>query len=243
MQIRIVATIVTALVLIAGFAIISPLFFQLSTSEPRQKIMLSFSIIEPENSVEWCNNLSAILNSHNIGASVFLTGKIAENSPQTVLAFGDQIDIGSRTYSNVDLTSISDYSIKLQEITQGKIAIDKAGNINSKIFQAPYQATDQDIYSLLARSNITVDFSYDNQYNIYQNGQFIKFDALTFAAHDYPPDYFLTYPITDYPLIITFNNTYSIHSIATFLNELVTGNFIFVNASDLVDSALTIRGA
>jgi len=242
LNIRLAATIATALVVIVGFAMISPLFFHPAAPEVKQKVMLSFSVTEPNDSVEWCNNLSTILNSYHIGATVFITGRIAEENPQTILAFSNKVDIGSRTYNNVDLTQISDYSLKLQEVEQGKIAIDKAGNLSSRIFQAPYQATDQDIYSLLSRANITADFSYNNQYNVYQNDQFIKIDAKTYAAQDYPPDLFLSQLTTNQSIVIVFSDGYPTSGIADFLDTLSGGSFEFVNASELTGLPLTIRG-
>jgi len=242
LKLRFAATLATALVILIGLVLISPLFLHSDAPQAKQKILLSFSITDPENSVEWCQNLSSILNSHNIGGIIFVAGKIAEEKPQTVLAFSNKVDIGSSTYSNIDLTSIFDYSFKLQEVIQGKIAIDKAGNLTSKSFQAPYLATDQDIYSLLSRANITADFSYNNQYNIYQDNQFVKLDAKTYSAQEYPPDFFLTQPKTNQPIIITFNNTYPTSSIAAFLNDLTAGNFEFVNASELTQTTLTERG-
>ncbi len=242
MNIKLAATIATALVIIVGFAIISPLFFHPAVPEVKQKILLSFSVTNSTNSVEWCKNLSTILDNHHIGAIVFITGKIAEENPETVLAFSSKVDIGSRTYNNVNLNQIPDYSFKLQEIIQGKLAIDRAGNLTSKAFQAPYQATDQDIYSLLNRANITADFSYNDQYNLYQNNQFIKFEAKTYDAQTHPPELFLEQPSTGQPIIITFNDTYTTDSIVAFLDKLITGHFEFVNASELTGTTLTVRG-
>jgi peptidoglycan/xylan/chitin deacetylase (PgdA/CDA1 family) len=242
LNIRLAATIATALVIVVGFAMISPLFFHPVVPEAKQKIMLSFSVTKPNNSVEWCKNLSTILNNYHIGATVFITGKIAEENPATVLVFSNKVDIGSRTYNNVNLNKISDYSFKFQEITQGKIAIDKAGNLNSKVFLAPDQATDQDIYSLLNRANITADFSYNDQYNLYQNNQFIKLDAKTYDAQTHPPEFFLEQSSTDQPIIIAFNDTYTTDNIVAFLDMLITGHFEFVNASELTGAILTVRG-
>ena len=46
----------TVLVLIVGFAMISPLFLRADKMQPKQKIMLSISIKESDNTVEWCQN-------------------------------------------------------------------------------------------------------------------------------------------------------------------------------------------
>jgi peptidoglycan/xylan/chitin deacetylase (PgdA/CDA1 family) len=239
MKLKLAATIATVIVIIVGFAMISPLFFRQDKVDKR--VMLSFSISEPDNAAEWCRNLSSILKTHNIPATVFIVGKIAEQYPQTVTCFSDKVDIGSQTYDNLNLTGISDYSVKLQEVKKGKTAVDKAGHVYSRVFRAPYGATDQDIYSLLSRSGISADFSYKSQYNVYQNGQFIKFNAAVFDGKHYSPEFFLTRAKTSQPLIIEFDNTYSTSDIEVFLSKLITGDFEFVNASKLVGLTLTSR--
>ena len=241
LKLKFVATIVTVLVIVIGLAMISPLYLRQFEVNAKERVMLTFSVLESAGAVEWCKNLSSTLNTYNMPATVFIVGKIAEQYPQTVLSFGDNVDIGSQTYNDTNLTTISDYTVKLEEVQNGKAAVDTAGHINSKVFRAPYWATDQDIYSLLSRSGILADFSYKNQYNVYLNGQFIKFDASTYEGRDYAPDYFLTRNKTSLPLIIDFDNTYSISKIESYLSRLKTGDFDFVNGSELVGMTLTTR--
>ncbi|MCW4017505.1 MAG: polysaccharide deacetylase family protein [Candidatus Bathyarchaeota archaeon] len=243
MSLKSAATIATAVVVMVGFVLISPLYFHPAGPETKQAIMLSFSVTELDNSVEWCKNLSSILNQHNLSATVFIVGKVAEENPQTVTVFSDKVDIGSLTYSNVDLTSIDDYTLKLQEVTNGKAAIDKAGNLNSKLFQAPAQATDEDIYSLLSRNGILADFSYNNQYNLYQDEQFIKHEAQTVQAQTYQPETILNQTPTNQPIIIKFDDNNPTSYIASYIESLVTGDFEFVSASELTGLSLTVRGA
>ena len=239
MKLRHVAAIITVLIIIVGLVMISPLFLR---QEAKQKVMLTFGILESDDVVEWSKNLSSILNAYNMPATVFVVGKLAEQHPEAILYFGDKVDIGSQTYGNSDLTSIPDYSLKLEEVEKGKLAVDIAGHLSSKIFRAPYGATDQDIYSLLSRSGILADFSYKNQYNVYENGQFVKFDAIVFEGRDHPPDFFIGRGTTSEPLIIDFDNTYPTSNIESYLSKLKTGDFEFVNASELVGITLTIRG-
>jgi len=241
LRLRHAAIIATVLVIVAGFAMISPLFLRPDRTEPKQRVMLSFSVSESNDAPQWCKNLSSILNNYNIGATVFVVGKVAEQYPQVVSYFGDRVDIGSQTYNNIDLTSIPDYSLKLQEVEEGKTAVDNAGNFYSRVFRAPFGATDQDIYSLLSRSGIMADFSYDNQYNLYQNGQFVRYDAAVYEGRDYSPDFFLTLPNIPKPLIIVFDNTYPISSIESFISGLKKGHLEFVNASQLAGFTLTDR--
>lgn len=234
------------LVIIVGIALISPLFLRQAEVDAKQVdakqiVMLTFSILESDDVLEWCNNVSSILNTYNISATVFVVGRLAEQHPQALLYFSDNVDIGSETYSHIDLTTISDYSLKLQEVEKGKAAVDNAGHLYSKSFRAPYGATDQDIYSLLSRSDILADFSYKNQYNVYQNGQFVRYDATAFEGRDYSPDFFIRRDKTSKPLIINFDNTYPTSSIESFLSRLKTGDFRFVNASGLVGVTLTLR--
>ena len=241
MKVKLVAAIITVLIIIVGFIMISPLILRPGNVETKQKVMLSFSVLQSDDAVEWCKNLSSILNAYDMSATVFVVGRVAEQYPQTVLSFSDKVDVGSETYSYRDLTNISDYSIKLEEVQKGKAAVDNAGHLDSRIFRAPYGATDQDIYSLLSRSGILADFSYKNQYNVYQNGQFIRFDATVFEGRDHSPDFLLTVNRTLQPLIVDFDNTYSTSTIESFLSRLKMGDLEFVNASELVGLALTQR--
>lgn len=241
LSLRLVATITTVLVIAAGFAMISPLFLRTQNAEPKPKVLLSFNISESADIVPWCQELSSLLDSHNVGASVFIAGKVAQQYPQLVLSFGDRVDIGSQTYGNLDLTQITDYEVKLQEVKAGKTAVDNAGKLNSMAFRAPFNATDQDIYSLLSRSGILADFSYKNQYNVYQNGQFIKYEATVYAARDYSPDFWDSLPRTTLPVIIVFEGGCSITELEAILSDLEKADVELVNASELTGQALTIR--
>jgi peptidoglycan/xylan/chitin deacetylase (PgdA/CDA1 family) len=203
--------------------------------------MLVFSVSQKSNAVEWCKKTSSILNDYNISATVFIVGKIAEQYPECVLGFGNKVDIGSQTYSGVNLTGISDYSLKLDEVSEGKAAVDEAGNLVSKAFIAPFGATDADIYSILSRSGILADFSYDNQYNLLLEDQFIKYDAAIYNGCDYTPDYFQTLPVTDVPIIIKFSNTYSVTSLEAFISRLYKSGMGFINASELAGVSLTTK--
>ncbi len=242
MRLKHAAIITTVLVLVAGFAMISPLFLRLDRAEPKQEVMLSFSVSESDDVVEWCKDLSSVLNGYNMGATVFIVGEVAERYPQIVSYFGDKVDVGSQTYDNINLTSITDYSLKLEEVKEGKIAVDGAGNLYSRVFRAPFGATDKDIYSLLSRSGIMADFSYPNQYNLYQNGQFVKYDAAVYEGQDYSPDFFSTLSDISTPIIIIFDNTCPLSSIETFISGLDKGKLEFVNASELAGFTLTDRG-
>jgi peptidoglycan/xylan/chitin deacetylase (PgdA/CDA1 family) len=243
LKLRLAATISTLLVMVVGLAMISPLFFPHGEVKAKQIVMITFSVQESDDVVEWTKDLSSILNDYKMPATVFVVGKLAEQHPEVVFYYGNDVDVGSQTYDNTNLTSIPDYSLKLEEVAKGKAAVDMAGHISSSIFRAPYGATDQDIYSLLSRSGIVADFSYKDQYNVYKNGQFVKFDAIVFDGHDHPPDFFIGQDVTSEPLIINFDNTYSTSEVESFLVRLKTGDFEFVNASELVGINLTSRGA
>ena len=177
--------IATGIVVVLGIAIISPVYYQKRPiSQPI--VMLSFSIIGDSNVPKWCNDLSSILEKHNLRAAVFITGKVAERNPACISSFSsNDIDIGSQTYNYVNLTSITDYSAALEEVRSGKEVLDKTGNLNSRLFKAPYGSTDQNIYSFLTRSGIVADFSYAQHYNKYENGKFIKYDLVTYDGTTY----------------------------------------------------------
>lgn len=241
MRLLISATFSTTLVLVAGFLIIFPLFTQ-SPPDNRQQIMLSFSVTESEGSVNWCEKLSIILKSHDLSATVFFVGKVAEEHPECVSFFNDKVDIGSQTFTNINLSAISDYSIQLEEITRGKLAVDAAGKLYSRIFKAPNGTVDDNIYSLLSRSDILADFSYNNQYNLFIDGQFLKFDATVYDAKTVSPAFILTLEKTTKPLIIHFNSDRSLEMISNFISSLSGESFVFVNASEITNRNLTFRG-
>jgi hypothetical protein len=243
LKLRHAAVIATALVIVAGAALISPLFFRhYESNELKPKVMLSFSILPGADVLTWCQDLASLLGAHKIGASVFVVGEVAEQSPQCLSYFSNQVDIGSQTYSNKDLTTIADYSIKLQEVQQGKTAIDKAGNLYSRIFRAPFGDTDPDIYSILSRSDIQADFSYDQQYNVFRQDQFVRCDANVFNGDDSSRKISLNLFDLVKPNIIFFDNSHPISAVKGFLAKIKTDRIDFVNASELAGYSLTSRG-
>jgi peptidoglycan/xylan/chitin deacetylase (PgdA/CDA1 family) len=233
------AVISTTIVIIIGASLILPFFFNASQTTAPQKIMLSFSILDFGNATEYCHDLSSALDKLNVETTVFFVGKVAEQNPEAVRFFKNNTDVGSQTYSYVDITSISDYILQLEEISKGKKAVDEAGNLSSRIFKAPYSATDDNIYSLLSRSGILADFSYENQYNVYYNGQFMKFDATTYDGFENSVEFFLSLQNTETPIIITFDNTHSVSEVNIVLSKLKSGNFEFLKASEIVGFDLT----
>jgi len=204
--------------------------------------MLSFSVLDTVNVSGWCSELSSILKTHSAKAAVFITGKVAQQHPECVTVFGDNVDIGSQTYNYVNLTSISDYTLQLEEVRKGKQAVDNAGKLYSRLFKAPYGFTDDNIYSLLSRSDIVADFSYDRQYNIFCNGQFIKFDSITYNGSQHSAEFFLSLPKTTELVIIAFENTTPAERISELLSKLNMGYIQFVNASEIAGFNLTLRG-
>lgn len=241
MKLLVAATFSTILIIVAGFLIIFPLFTQ-SPPDNRQQIMLSFSVTESEGSVNWCEKLSFILKNHDLSATVFFVGKVAEENPECVSFFDDKVDVGSQTFTNINLSAISDYSIQLEEVTRGKLAVDAAGKLYSRIFKAPNGAVDENIYSLLSRSDILADFSYNNQYNIFVDGQFLKFDTKVYYAKTVSPAFILNLEKTTKPLIIHFDSDCSIEMISNFISNLSDESFVFVNASEITNLNLTLRG-
>jgi peptidoglycan/xylan/chitin deacetylase (PgdA/CDA1 family) len=233
----IAAAVSTAVLIALGFFMISPMFYRTPNVEAEQKIMLMFSVSDANESAEWCQNLSSVLRAYDVSATVFIVGKVAEQYPECVSCFSSKVDIGSQTFSNLNLTSLPDYDAQLEEVRKGKLAVDAAGNLYSRVFMAPNGDTDQNIYSLLTRSDIIADFSYMKQYNVYQNGQFIKYDAAVYTA-DSTPD--LAKRVE--PIIILFNNTSPVSQIDSFLSKLDVSNIKFVSASELTGFNLTIRG-
>lgn len=231
----------TGVVIALGIAMVVPAFTRTPNYTPPLLVMLSFSVSDYDNSDDWCNNLSSIFKKYGVKATVFVTGKVADQYPECVTAFSNNIDIGSQTYSYVDLPSIPDYTAQLEEVRNGKQAVDYAGKLYSRVFKAPYGSTDQNTYSLLTRSDIVADFSYDEQYNKYYNGQFIKFDLDVYDGSKYSPNFFHTLPVTETPTLINLDNSIPIEKIDLFISQLKSGNVRFVNASEVTGIDLTIR--
>jgi len=234
------AAISTTIVIFFGIAIIFPFF--LRSHRPEQKVMLVFDIVDDVDVKEWCYNLSSILENQTVRATVFIPGKVAENNPESVLCFSRKIDVGSYTYNYSNLTSISDYSLQLEEVRKGKQAVDDAGNLYSRLFKAPLGSTDNNIYSLLSRCDILADFSYQNHYNLYLEDKFIRFEATAYNGSNHSADFFLSLPRTPDPIIIVFDDTYSTAYIEKFISEIKNSEVDLVNASEIAGSNLTLRG-
>jgi len=243
MKLKHVAVLSTAVVIIAGFAMISPLFIKANEEQPRQTMMLCISITRPEGVMDWSEDLANVLFDQGIGASLFVVGKVAEDYPDAVWFFNDKVDVGSQTYSNVNLTEIPDYLEKLEEVKEGKAVVDDVGALDSRLFRAPFGATDQDIYSLLSRSGILADFSYQNYYNVFRGGQFVKCDARTFMVGDISPPIFTAMAYSAAPVIIFLDDTQPVSEIDRLISTLKARNVKFVNASELTGLNLTTRGS
>ncbi|MGI0026835.1 MAG: polysaccharide deacetylase family protein [Nitrosopumilaceae archaeon] len=238
MKIVQVGAIATGTVIIFGIFLVVPVFFPPSSKLP---VLLTFDIVDNNNLPDWCTQLSSVLKKHDISAVVFVTGKIAQQYPQCVSGFSNKVDVGSQTYDYSQLTSISDYSQQLEEIKNGKIAVDTAGNLDSKLFRAPYGATDANIYSLLERSSILADFSYKNQYNKYYNGQFIKFDLISYDSAVITTTFIEGLSQDKGPVSIYYDNSTPVDKIDNFISKLDQGKTKFVNASYLTGLDLTVR--
>jgi peptidoglycan/xylan/chitin deacetylase (PgdA/CDA1 family) len=247
LKLKYAAIIATILVIIAGGVLISPLFLRHEPGSPelnppKPRIVIIVSIVPGLNVSDWCQELGSVLNAHQIGASVFFTGSVAEQYPQCLACFGKRVDIGSQTYSNSDLTKITDYSLKLEEVMGGKKAVDAVGELDSRIFRAPFGSTDQDIYSLLSRSGILADFSYMQHYNVYYQNKFLEFAAAGFVGHDKTPDISVLLAASGKPNLVFFDNTRPVSDVEEFLSQLDLSQFAFVNVSELIGPALIGEG-
>jgi hypothetical protein len=234
------AIVSTTLIIVFGISIVAPNFVRPSVVQ-KLKIMLSVSIIDPANVSAWCSDLAAFLKENGKSATIFFVGKIAETSPESVRGFPSNVDVGSETYSYVDLASLGDSSLQLEEVDRGKFVVDVAGNLSSKLFKAPFGSTSENIYSLLRMSGIVADFSYDNHYNIRVNDQFIKYGCLAYNGCEHSADFFMSLPRTEQPIILHFNNTVTVSSIAELVSQLHGSDVEFVNASQLTGLSLTER--
>ena len=96
--------------------------------------------------------------------------------------------------------------------------------------------------ALLNQSGIVADFSYDEQYNKYYNGKFIKFGDTVYNGTNYSPDFFSTLSSNGRPVIINFDNTTPIPNIDEYLSHLKSKHIVLLSASQLTGLDLTVRG-
>jgi hypothetical protein len=242
----------TGTIIVLGLAMVVPAFTQHGPDKSIPSVMLSFVVMDNANASSWCTGLSSLLEKHSVKGTVFVSGKTAEANPECVTSFSSDVDIGSQTYSYTNLTSISDYTKAFEEVKRGKEAVDRIGNLDSKLFRAPYGLTDENIYSLESRSGIIADFSYNNRFNKYENDQFVRYDLKVLTGNSeglrlfsiVSSDDDVVRPALPVPIAITFDSTMQLEHIDEFISELKSdyGDSIsFVNASDLVGTDLTIH--
>lgn len=216
--------------------------------EPLQPTLLSISINEGQNVGEWCVDLAGTFKKHDVKGIVFISGQLAEKNPECIKTLPKKIDVGSKGYQNTSITAISDYTNQLEEVKRGKDSIDKIAGIDSKSFKAPLGATDDNIYSLLQRNNILVDFSYQDKYHKFHNGQFIWFKINSLSGKDFDLTNFLQIISTNKqknnltPIVINFDNTVPVEKIDAVISQLKSTKILFVNGSDLVGYEITKKG-
>lgn len=245
MKIRYAGILVISVLILAGIAILLPIYLQ---ERPGPALMLSFNIVNTDNIPTWCNELSSTLQKYDIKATIFLTGELAKAYPNCVSLFStnSNIDVGSSTYNYSNLVLISDYSKALQQVESGKMAVDNISKLDSKVFRAPYGSTNDNIYSLLTRSGILADFSYTNKYNKFEDGQFIKYNLTAYNGSSSPSDDLLnslSSSSMNKPIMVVFNNSIPINQIDSFIAETKSkiSNIDFVNSSELTNIPLSVR--
>ncbi|AFS80356.1 polysaccharide deacetylase [Candidatus Nitrosopumilus koreensis AR1] len=233
MNIKIAGAISTGLIIVLAVVLVMPPF--LSYQFTPQHVLLLFTIDSKKDTSSWCTQLSQVLEKHDATAAIFLSGSTAEQHPDCITSFSDEIDIGSQGYTGNSIPLIPDYSDQLEEVKKGKQVIDEIGNFDSKLFKSPYGDTDQNIYSLLEKSGILADFSYDTQYNKFHNGQFIWFTIESYDANSFSIDDIPTKSSERInPIIINFENNIAIDEIDDLLSDVKKQRVTFVSASDLV---------
>lgn len=237
MKLIVGAVIATAAVIILGVLIIIPSFFETESTN----VMLTITVYDQPNLATWCQNLSEFLEFENGHGAIFISGEVAQKNPSCVTSFSKNFDIGSQTFSYVSLPQISDYRAQLEEVKKGKDAIDKVGNLDSRLFKAPFSDTDENIYSLLTNNEILADFSYQNQYNKFFNGKFLKFDLLTINSKDISAKSLQSIKSSKIPVQIEFDSSMTIDEIKNVFSQIKSSNIDFVTASDIAQMELTGR--
>jgi hypothetical protein len=254
---KVTGSIITGLIIIIGVALIYPalrienkfgekdqVLNDITNNKDigqEQLILLTFNIINSSNMPSWCQDLSGFLNKRNIHSTIFMSGIIAETYPACVSAFNSNMDVGSMSYLYEKIPQIKTYPNQLSQITKGKLVIDELGKFNSTLFRAPYGSVDGNIYSLLSRSHIIVDFSYVDHYNIYTEGlsgkTFYRFPIRTVSNLLDTKN--LSGP--QIPVMLNFYNYDSIKSIEYIINSTAGIPHQFLSASELTNLKLTKR--
>jgi hypothetical protein len=260
MKLVYIAAISTGLVVALGIALVSPAFLRTRADGgfDGTQVILAF-VVQKNNSddigdtirlSEWCQDLSETLDTHKVQAVVFESGIVAESSPECVSSFSDNVDLGSQTFNQVNLTAIEDYTYALQEVRDGKQAIDNVGNVDSKLFRAADGSTNDDIFSLLNRSGIVADFSYEDHYNKYQNGLFIRYPLATIDGDSFTVAKLraVTESKQNAPVVmIIFEDSIEVGRVGQVIDELKNNandlSLKFVNASDIIGTDLSPRQA
>jgi len=232
----------TVVIVILGVIIALPPLLQ---PVPKTTALLTFNVVNGANMPDWCNDVSRLLKKDRINAAFFISGELAEQYPDCVRSFDPRlVDIGSSTYHHTDLTSQVDYTQLLEEVKSGKQSVDSIASVDSKSFRAPYGKTDDNIYSFLGRSGIVADFSYQDRYHKFHEGQFVRYDADVYDAttrSDFGA--FLAARHTDHrPIQINFDNSVSVSEISSIIDQLQSNGIILVSASTLTGLDLTVTG-
>ncbi|HEX7031571.1 MAG TPA: polysaccharide deacetylase family protein [Nitrososphaera sp.] len=208
-------------------------------------VLLSLDINSDQNTLQWCQGIAELLNENQLKAVVFIPGKVAEQYPDCVRAFNDNVDIGSSTYSFAKLSSERDYLEMLEDVRRGKAAVDSVAGIDSRLFSAPYGYTDENIYSLLSRNGIVADFSGSDSYNKYNGTHFISYELKTLDLSKSSVDEIesqIAKKVSD-QIRITADNSVSVGKVTSLIARILEKQEAnFVNASDVTGMKLTVRG-
>jgi len=239
---KITGAIITGIIIFLGVALLFPALRIGNNQDENARILLTFNIVNSSNLPTWSDNLSQYLRENNIHSTVFITGIMADTYPTCASGFGRNTDIGSMSYDYTKITSIKSYPDQLNQVLRGKQSVDIQGKLNSTVFRAPYGSVDENIYSLLSRSHILADFSYDNHYNVYTDGlsgkTFYWFPTKTLANLSNIRYSDLNNKI---PLMINFYNYDSLKSIEEAVNVTSKYSHQYISASEITDIELTRR--
>jgi len=238
---KLTGAIITAFVIVIGVVLVYPAL-QIDRLNDKNRVLLTFNIINSTNMPTWCNDLSKFLHENNIHSTIFITGIMADTYPNCVVSFSKDNDIGSMSNSYDAITSTSTHTDQLSNIREGKAAVDKQGKLNSTIFRAPRGVVDETIYSLLTQSHILADFSYNDHYNVYTDGLSGKiFYRYPMTSLGNISDSKLSGRDENVPVMVNFYNYDSVQKIQEFINSASKNPHRFVTASELTGMELTIR--
>lgn len=221
--------IATSLTVMTGLIILLPVFL---VPQHQTNVLLTIDINTSESLTEICNFIP-ILQQNNIPITFFISGKDAEENKNCLSNLPKNIVVGSKTYDNIILPTIDDYSIQLDEVQRGKQTIDSITHTNTIFFRSPQGITDDNIYSLLSKNGILGDFSYSDHYNKYYKKKFLRFDISAYNGTKLSEQELYSIVMKSDTMWVYFSGEISVGHVLDMINVMKKQHVNFVSINEM----------